>query len=65
MDSGIFSSAAVNGLLRKTAQMRAIPGIQVLILSVWQEGIRGNECSLAGGSRAKVTRRMPEAPAGR
>jgi hypothetical protein len=28
-------------------------------------GIRGDECGLADNSRAEVTRRMPEAPAGR
>jgi hypothetical protein len=63
-DSGIFSSAAINGLLRETAQSERFQSSGAH-LSAWQEGIRGDECSLAGSSRAKVTRRMPEAPAGR
>jgi hypothetical protein len=51
MDSGIFSSAAVNGLLRKTAQTERFQSSGAH-LSACQAFVH-HECSLIGGSRVQ------------
>ena len=63
-DSGIFSSAAVNGLLRETAQTERFQSSRAL-LSAWRVGIRGSECSpgreLKGGGNEEGCRTRPRA----
>ena len=65
MDSGIFSSAAVNGLLRKAGAKPSDSRVQVLHSASLRWAIEAEIPTSDRGLKGTVTRKEPEAAADR